>query len=365
MTLHHVPSRWIGFIVSLAVLTACGKPDEIAPATPSMTVSVGKLESIDLQRRVVSAGSVVPWEEMMLGVELSGLRVAEVLVEVGDQVEKGAVLLRLDQRSLQAELRQQQAMLAQAKANQNLAAANARRARQMQEKKLMAQGDIDQLIAGEKVADAAVLSAQAALAASQLRVDFAELRAPDDGVISARMVQPGQVVTVGAELLRMIRNGRLEWRAQLAERDFVQVTLGAGVQLTDVGAPVMGKVRALSPGLDSVSRTGTVYADLPTPGKLQAGMFAQGEILLGSERVSVLPSQAVVERDGYRYAFVLGPKNLVTQTRIEVGQSFDQRSEITSGLQAEDRVVIQGAAFLSDGDLVRVVDAPATAVAGD
>lgn len=365
MSLHRAPIRWTAILIGLVLLAACGKPDEVEPATPSLTVSVGKLEQIDLQRRVVSAGSVVPWEEMMLGVELSGLRVAEVLVEVGDQVEKGAVLLRLDRRSLQAELRQQQAMLVQAKANQNLAAANARRARQMQEKKLMAQGDIDQLIAGEKVADAAVLNAQAALAASQLRVDFAELRAPDDGVISARMVQPGQVVTVGAELLRMIRQGRLEWRAQLAERDFVRVGVGSDVQLADAGGRVMGKLRALSPGLDPVSRTGTVYADIPTPGRLQAGMFAQGEILLGSERVSVLPTQAVVERDGYRYAFVLGAKDLVAQRRIEVGQSFDQRSEILSGLEADDRVVVQGAAFLSDGDLVRVVDATPNAAVGD
>ena len=341
--------------MSVLLLVACGKAPEKPQSAPSLTVTAGALEQVDLNRMVRSAGSVTAWEEMSLGVELTGVRVAEVLVEVGDAVRKGDVLLRLDQRTLLAELRQQRAMLEQARANQVLARANAERARRMKERQLMAAGDIDQMIASESVADAAVLNAQAVLASAQLRVEFASLRAPDDGLISAREVQPGQVVGAGAELLRLIRQGRLEWRAQLPESDFVKVVPGALVNVASEFGPILAKVRKVSPGLDAVSRTGTVYADIELPGKLKAGMFANGEILLGNATVPMLPSESIVERDGYRYAFILGANDVVTQRRIEVGQAFGERTEVLSGIEPSDRVVVQGAAFLSDGDRVRVV----------
>jgi RND family efflux transporter MFP subunit len=342
-------------VLSVLVLAACTKEPEKPKAVPSLTVTAGALEQVQLSRRIGTSGSISAWEEMSLGVELSGVRVAEVLVEVGDSVHKGDVLLRLDQRTLQAELRQHQAMLEQARANQVLAHANAVRARSMQERKLMAAGDIDQMIASESVADAAVLNAEAALASARLRLDFASLRAPDDGSISARTVQPGQVVGAGAELFRLIRQGRLEWRAELPESDFVQVLPGAEVRIFSNAGMVPAKVRKVSPGLNAVNRTGSVYADIESPGALKAGMFANAEILVGNSVTAMLPSEAIVERDGYRYAFVLGDKDVVKQRRIEAGQWRHGRTEIISGIEPSDRVVISGAAFLSDGDRVRVV----------
>ena len=283
---------------------------------------------------------------------------------VGDAVKKGEVLLRLDQRNLEAELRQQLAMLEQARANQVLARANAQRARAMRERKLMAPGDIDQMIAGERVADAAVLNADAAVASSRLRLDFAHLRAPDDGLISMRSVQPGRVVGAGEELFRLIRQGRLEWRAELPEADFVQVVPGAMVRVLTNDGYVDAKVRTVSPSLNATSRTGTVYADIEKPGALKAGMFANGQIVLGKVNTSTLAAEAIVERDGHRYAFVLGANDVVTQKRIEVGQWSADRIEVLSGIAASDRVVVKGAAFLSDGDRVRVAANAETAIGG-
>jgi RND family efflux transporter MFP subunit len=342
-------------VLSVLLLVGCSKEAEKPKSAPSLTVTAGALEQVTLSRRISTSGSISAWEEMSLGVELAGVRVAEVLVEVGDAVKKGDVLLRLDQRTLQAELRQQQAMLEQAKANQVLAHANAVRARSMQERKLMAAGDIDQMIASESVADAAVLNAEAALASARLRVEFASLRAPDDGLISLRTVQPGQVVGAGAELLRLIRQGRLEWRAELPETDFVQVVPGAEVQILSAAGMVPARVRKVSPGLNAINRTGSVYADIESAGALKAGMFANAHILVGNSVTAMLPSQAIVERDGYRYAFVLGDKDVVKQRRIEAGQWYEGRTEIISGIEPGDRVVVSGAAFLSDGDRVRVV----------
>ena len=191
-----------------------------------------------------------------------------------------------------------------------------------------------------------------------MRIGFATLRAPDDGVISARLAQPGQVVTAGAELLRMIRDGRLEWRAELPEAELIRVTPGLPVEVRGAdGGVVAGTVRAVSPALDATSRTGTVYADLPDAGSLRAGMFAAGDVLLDAAPALTVPDQALVERDGYRHVFVVGDGDVVAQRRVETGARQDGVVEIRSGIGPADRVVVNGAAFLAEGDRVRIVPA--------
>ena len=326
------------------LLAACGSEQAASPSTPSLSVSVAEPVMQTLPRRVAASGSIAAWEEVVLGVELSGQRVAAVEVEVGDVVEKGQPLLRLDTRTLAMELRQ-------AEANLKVASANARRGERLRREQLVAASEAEQLIAGE-------ITARAQAENARLRMEFATLRAPHDGVISARNVQPGQVITAGAELLRMIRDQRLEWRAELPEAALVQIEEGMPVRLqAPDGQPVEGTVRTISPGLDSRSRTGTVFADLPDPGGLRAGMYAAGEIELAEREVRTVPAAAIVERDGYRYLFVLGEGDVVAQRRVELGARSGDVVEVTEGLQGDERVVVEGAGFLADGDLVRVVAA--------
>lgn len=342
----------------LLLLVACSDDAPAPESTPSLTVSVAAPVQQALPQRVTAAGSVAAWEEMSLGVELSGQRVAEVLVEVGDTVKAGQALLVLDTRSLQMELRQAEAALAQADANLDVAAANARRGERLKREQLVAASEADQLIAGELTAKAQRNTAQAQLENARLRLGFATLRAPDDGVISARSVQPGQVVVTAAEMLRLIRKGRLEWRAELPEAELIRITPGLKVELHGpAGAAIVGTVRAVSPSLDVQSRTGTVYADLPEPGALRAGMYASGDIVLGERTARTVPEQAIVERDGHRYLFVLGANDTVSQRRVDTGARAGGVIEVRDGLQENDQVVIQGAGFLSDGDRVRVVPA--------
>lgn len=345
-------------ILLCLVLAACGGDEPAPAASPSLTVSVATPLQQQLPRRITASGSIAAWEEMSLGAEIGGQRVAEVLVEVGDQVAAGQPLLRLDARSLEMEQRMAEAALAQADANLKVAAANARRGERLKREQLIAASEADQLIAGELGAQAQRQTARAQLDNARLRTAFTTLRAPHAGVISRRMVQPGQMAMAGAELLQLIRDGRLEWRAELPEAELIRVTPGVAVQLQGPdGQAVAGTVRAVSPSLDARSRTGLVYADLPAPGALRAGMYAQGDLLLGKAPARTVPDAAVVERDGYRYVFVLGEGDVAKQRRVETGAREAGVVEIREGLQGDERVVVQGAAFLSDGDRVRVVPA--------
>ena len=345
------------------LLISCGRSGGTAPeAKESLTVTAGQLETQSIVLDVVASGSVAAWQEMSLGVELSGVRVERVLVEVGDKVRAGQPLLQLDIRSLRVDQRRAEAAYAQSRANRDLAIASATRGETLLQRQLISQSNLDELRAARSGAEAGLQSAVAERDAARLRLAYATLRAPDAGVISSRTVQPGQIVVSGTELLRLIRRERLEWRAELTDVDLARVRPGTSVKVrAPDGSFVAGQVRAVSPALDVASRTGLIYADLPRPGPLRAGMFAEGRVELGQAEGQVLPREAVVVRDGFSYVFVLDAKSRVAQRRVETGPPSGELVPIRGGLTKAERVVVKGAGFLSDGDLVRVVTAPAKA----
>lgn len=349
----------------LLAATACGNQDSAETSKPAaaMAVSVVRVQPQEIRRSVLVSGPVSAWEEMQLGVETGGLRVTALHVDVGQQVRRGELLLQLDHRSLDADLAQANAALREAEAGASLARSQLGRGQALAGDKYISAMQLDELRAGRVQAEARLGTARAARDAAALRRSYADLRAPAAGVISKRLVQPGQVVAAGSELLRLIRDGRLEWRAELAEAELARVRPGDRIELrTRDGKTVAGMVRAVSPGLDAATRTGTVYADLPDPRGLQAGTFLQGRIDTGLVQGLTVPAAAVVQRDGHPTVFTVDAQGIAHRVRIRTGAAGDGRLEVLDGLKAGAAVVDQGAGFLGDGDRVRIVEAaPATA----
>ena len=303
------------------------------------------------------------WEEIQIGAELPGVRVEAVLVEVGDTVRKGDIVVRLDTRSAAAQLARSNAAVREAEAALVLAQSRARRTRALAAEALVPAQDVDDVDAAEARARAQVDTARANRDLAQLQVDFAVVRAPEHGMISARSVQPGQMVGTG-ELLRLIRGGRLEWRAELDEADLMRVVTGATVVLDGMdGTHVAGRVRQIAPGIDAQRRTGTVYVDVPKPATLRAGAFAQGRIVLGEATALTVPAEAVVRRDGRAYVFLVDQEKRARERLVDLGDAVGQDIEIRRGLVMGEAVVARGAGFLSDGDFVRVSSDPPAAAA--
>ena len=343
-------------ICGILALGACSG-SEAPEATPSLTVSLATPQTREVAREVVASGAVAAWEEVSVGVELSGLRVASVAVEVGSVVQQGEVLLRVDDRTMASQLAQSDAQVKEAATNLETARRKAARVRELANEKMVALQDAEEAEAARDNAQARLNTAIASRNAARVQRDFTVVRAPVSGVVSARSVQPGQVVGAGTELLRLIRDGRLEWRAELAEADLLQVTPGTRVQVQSSRGDVAGTVRQVSPALDAQRRTGTVYVDLPEPGALRAGMFAQGRLALGRTNAMLVPADAVVYRDGRAFVFTVDGEQRARERAVEVGSQHGESIEVRSGLKASDCVVARGAGFLGDGDLVRVVDA--------
>ena len=349
---------WMPLACLCLALGACGGDDaaDAAPeATAGMAVTTAPVVRRELASGVTASGPITAVEEMQLGVELSGLRVTAVNVDEGEQVEQGQVLLTLDARTLGSDLAQAQASLREAEAGAALARSNLARGEQLAEGQYISASALDELRAARTQAEARVGTARAARDAAQLRRDFATLRAPADGIISARLVQPGQVVAAGSELLRLIKDGELEWRAELPADDLGKVNPGDRVELRDrEGDVVVGTVRAVSPGVDAASRTGTVFADLPEPADLQPGTYLEGRVNTGLAKVPVVPASAVVLRDGFPTVFVV-EDGIARMARIKRGSTDHGLVEVRDGLEEGAQVVTRGAGFLADGDPVRVV----------
>jgi RND family efflux transporter MFP subunit len=165
----------------------------------------------------------------------------------------------------------------------------------------------------------------------------------------------------GQELFRLIRGGRLEWRAEVTAAELMQLQSGVAALVEVPGAArVAGKVRRVGPTLDDQTRNGLVYVDLPEAGRagLKPGMFAHGEFQLGVQRALTVPQTALSLREGFTYVFCLRDENggqaRVSQVKVQPGQRAGDRIAIDAGLTPEERLVASGVAFLADGDVVRV-----------
>ena len=330
------------------------------PAKPALSVVVTQPQRATLPVSTNANGNIAAWQEASVGTEANGLRLAEVRVNVGDVVKRGEVLATFAPESMQVDLLQARAAVAEAEATLGDAAANAERAKALRATGALSEATINQYVTAERTAHARLDAQRAALQARQLKVGQTAVVAPDAGVISSRSATVGAVLPAGQELFRLIRQGRLEWRAEVPSSDLAQIKPGARVTVTPAGgAPIAGSVRMVAPTVDPQTRNGLVYVDLPAPGSARAGMFARGAFDLGNATVLTLPQSAVQLREGFSYVFKVGPDNKVAQTKIETGRRFGDRIEVTGGLAADTRVVAMGGGFLAEGDTVRIVDAPA------
>ena len=349
--------------VFLASMVAGGEAAEKVPGKaggqrPSLTVETVLPEVRELAMRVAANGNVAAWQEAVIGAEVSGLRLTEVRVNVGDAVRRGALLAAFAGETVQADLALQRATLAEAEASFAEAKANADRARQVQASGALSGQQVGQFLTAEATARARVDAARAQVQSQDLRLRHTRVEAPDDGIISARGATVGAVAQPGQELFRLIRQGRLEWRAEVPATQLHRIRAGQVVRVvTPAGDTVEGRVRMVGPTVDNTSRNAVVYVDLrPAPTLLRPGMFVRGDIDIGASRALTLPQSAVLLREGFTYVYRVGDDGRVVQVKVDTGRREGDRIEVLRGLAEGVRVVRGGVAFLADGDLVRIVD---------
>lgn len=340
---------------------AASQPSAGTPITKAaLSVEVTRPAIVQWPMMLVLNGSIYPWQEALVSAEISGLRIQQVLSDVGAQVSKGQPLVMLADETVKADMQKQLATVEKDKAALAEAKSNADRAREIKDSGALSAQKINEYMIAEQTARANLALSEAELENQKIRLRQTKVVAPDDGVISSRSANLGNVVSSGAELFRLVRQGRVEWRGEVNADQQTALHAGQAVRLSlPGGKAVTGKVRLISPTVDSNTRNALVYVDIPKD-SAKPGMYVQGQVDIGQQQGVAVPLSAVTYRDGFAYVFELTAANAqglrhVTQRKVQTGRTHGEQIELLGGLNSEAQLVLSGGAFLNDGDTVKVV----------
>ncbi|WP_343893685.1 efflux RND transporter periplasmic adaptor subunit [Craurococcus roseus] len=316
-----------------------------------------------MARAVVGDGSVVAWQELVVGAEAGGLRVVEVAVEAGDRVRQGQLLARLEDSVLAAQRDAAEAGVREAEAALRVAQQDLVRSVELSRGQIAARQTLEQREAAERQAVARLAASRARRDEAVARLAQTRIVAPTDGTVSRRTALLGTVVPMGQEMARLIRDDRLELDARVPELDLAAVEPGQRVRVVHGEREVEARVRAVAPTVAPETRLGTVHVALPPDSGLRPGMFARAEIQTEAATTLTVPQEALVFRDGRPAVFVLTGEDRVALRPLAAGRRREGVVEVLGGLAPGERVVVAGAGFLSDGDRVRLASAAPGGVA--
>ncbi|WP_287129206.1 efflux RND transporter periplasmic adaptor subunit [Candidatus Cyanaurora vandensis] len=360
--------------------------DKETPAV--LTISTAAVQVRPVLKTMDVSGSVAPWEQLQVGSEVGGLRIAQVPVEEGQRVRRGQVLAVLNSDVLQAQVRQAQARLVNAQAQvrqqqanlkQNQARliesdANYQSALSLSERGALSdqetrarrtafestQAQVDQAQQGIAVAQSVVAESKAAISQYQAQLAQTRILAPDNGWILKKDAYIGNISAVGTPLFTMARQSRLELNAQVPEADLPRLKVGQRVTVVsdaDSSLKASGTIRQVGPAIDTTSRQAVVKIALNGNERLRPGMFVRAQVQVATVNSLTVPAQAVSMRQDAAQVFVL-TGNKVQVRPVQVGERTGVLVEILSGLKAGERVVAAGGGYLKNGDTVKVTSLP-------
>ncbi|MBN9222763.1 MAG: efflux RND transporter periplasmic adaptor subunit [Mesorhizobium sp.] len=352
-------------LATMAVLKAYGRATSAEAAAPvaapraaTLTVTVEKARAEAIASSISATGTVAAWQEATIGAEESGLRLTDVLVAEGDAVRAGDVVARLDASLLKAQLAEQQAAVTQAQATLDSAVSAAARANKLLVSNAISAETAEDKATAVKTGRAQVEQAQAAADRLQAELDRTTIRAPFDGIVSSRPAVAGSIVQAGTELMKIIRDGRLEVGVLVPEKDLPAISVGQAADVVDAaGRHFAGNVSSIGQTVNSTTRLATVYVALGEGSGLKPGMFARVSIAGAAAQQLSVAEAALVWQDGKPAVFVVDAAGKAVIHPVTTGARHDGRVAIESGLAEGDGVVVAGAGFLSDGNLVRVAGA--------
>ncbi|MCL6233063.1 efflux RND transporter periplasmic adaptor subunit [Acinetobacter sp. ANC 5579] len=328
---------------------------ENAEQQASMTVNIVNLSQQIWPQEFFVTGLIAPYEEIIISPEISGYRLSDLYYNVGTSVKQGQLLAKLSDENLKKELAKQKAAVTQAQVNLEKAASDVRRAAIVGQSGALSAQQIEEYKINQDVAKANLDAAKAELDMIQLKISQTAIKAPASGIIYSKQGVVGNVVSAGTELYHMIKNGVIEWRAEvdasqshlIKAGDLAEVTLPDQTKLT-------GTVRTVSPSVSTDTARSIVYVTLKGSKTANVGTFVDGKITIGQDKAYVLPQTAIVMRDGRSYIYVVNDKNIANSQVVETARRMDGYVEIVSPLASNLKIVETGGAFLTDGMTVKI-----------
>lgn len=344
-------------LAAILVLNGCTADRSVVAKTPE---TISGLSLLQVQEQTVPdtfqvAGTVYASRNAPLSAEIMG-RITAIQVREGDHVRAGETLVVIDDVQPKAGYEQTQAALtaadhelAAAESEHTLAKATFTRMKGLYEKKSISPHEFDEINARMQSAaarhDAAVaVRAQAAAGLEQSRIllERTRVRAPFDGVVTERRVDPGALASPGFPVLTVESTGRYRLEVNVNERDLKYVRMNAAVPVAlDAfdGASLSGKVVQVVPAADTASRSFVVKVELPLNPKLRSGLYGHTEFLRGKKQAVLVPRSAVLQHGQLQNVYVVGDDHMIALRYVTLGAERTEGMEVLSGLGPGERVV--------------------------
>ena len=331
---------------------ACGN-DDVAETSPARPVVVTRVLVRDLEERIEASGQLLAKHEADVAAQVAG-EITEVLVDEGDAIAEGAVVMEIDPEKRNLELEAARAGVGEARAAVAEETRELKRMRVLADKKIAAETQLDRAGTALDTARARLRAAKAQLGTAERAVSDASVRARFAGFVARRFVSRGEFVSQGDPLFQLVSLDPIEVEFHLPEADSSRVRKGIPIEVTV--APYPDEVfeaiaHMVSPTIDPRTRTLRVKALIDnSDGRLRPGLFARANLGIAHRNgVITVPEEAVLQRLGGPVIFRVLDGNRVERIAVEIGVIRDGWVEIREGLGPRDRVVSRGHSDLIDG----------------
>ncbi|MET0360774.1 MAG: efflux RND transporter periplasmic adaptor subunit [Sphingobium sp.] len=349
-----LPSRLVLSLMLAALLGAC-RAQEKPAALPDPAVSVAQVRETALQGGFTASGRLVPREEVAVTSELSGYRIAQVLVEEDATVRAGQVLARLDDTLLRSQIAQARAQLAQQQVGAERTGEEAARVAGLDDQGVLSQEAIMQRRLAARASRATVDVARAQLNDLLVRDSRLTIRAPRSGRILQRSARPGDTSSGGTILFTIARDDLVELHAEVPEAAIGRIKEGDRVRVTLVsGEALDGVVRLRGARINDRTGLAIVRIALPVNRSLRPGGFAKASFTSAGAHVRAVPERAIQFDANGASVLALDRDNRVHRRIVRTGRRSDGMVELLDGPPAGTRVTLGGSAFLLEGDRVRI-----------
>jgi RND family efflux transporter MFP subunit len=320
---------------------------------PTVTVMVPGREEV--ARTVTASGALAARRDQPVGIPGEGGQVTRVYVDAGAWVRQGQVLASIERSVQSQEAAQLAAQVRVARADAALAQNEFERAQSLVSRGFVSKADLDRKRAARDAANARVQVSQAQLNASRARLGRLDVRAPASGLILARNIEVGQIVSpASGALFRLASGGEMEMRAEISQQDLTSVRVGMPATITPIGTTqtIQGSVWQVSPVINPQSRLGEVRVAIPYTPSVRPGGFAEARIVAGATTAPVLPQSAVLSDSKGNYVYVVNSKNVAERRAIRTGSVTEAGVTIASGLTGQETIVVTAGPFLNPGQKV-------------
>jgi membrane fusion protein, multidrug efflux system len=367
-----IKTRLIIAVLLMLITTGC--KDKIEPGTvvverPTVTgvssMAVNLTETILYRETMAIVAAEV---QSIVSSRIMG-PVASISVREGDRVKAGQLLVVIDSADINrkvdaAEAAYKEAVQALKAAEQNklLAESTYNRFKNLYDEKALSLQEFDKIETQNKLAaieygrlQEMVKRVESGLAEAKVFLGFTEIKAPIDGIVTGKFIDPGSMAMPGMQLLTVEDTSRYRLEAEIDESLAGRIAKGMEVEIEieALKEKLLGSITEIVPAVDPRSRTFKIFVSLPPDKKLQSGLFARIKIPVGQQELILVPPEALITRGQLVGVYAVAADNVITYRLIRQGRQFNNRVEILAGLKPGDTIITDNFAGIVDGSVLQ------------